>query len=94
MMQQVTQLTKRFDEAIAKQENEIISDLLQRFDEVSRLLIESETDLDKKREIIQSLVKTHDDWQQKLLQNKAKVQGELADIKSNGKKINKYLTSF
>ncbi len=90
----ISQLQQDFDSAIASEEMEEISKVLNEFDQFCRQQVESQTDIEQKRQLIISLIAVEKRWQEEILQFKAKVRGKIADIKSNTKKINKYLTSF
>lgn len=90
----IAQLKQDFKAAIDSEEAENIEKVLLNFDTFCRTHVEAETDLAQKRQLIEDLLQVEKQWQQEILQLKAKVRGKIADIKSNGKKINKYLTSY
>ena len=90
----ITKLQRSFAEAVASEDMEQLSQVLVEFDQFCRNQVEAETDLVNKKKLIEDLMKVEQSWQKEILQLKAKVRGKIADIKSNGKKINKYLTSF
>lgn len=90
----ITQLQHDFAEAIRSEDTEAVTKILNEFDHFCREQVESETDLDNKKKLIEDLLQVEQGWQREILQLKAKVRAKIADIKSNGKKINKYLTSF
>jgi len=87
-------LEQNFASALESADDKVILQVLTSFDEQCRLLIEQESDDIKKKQLIERCLKIQNDWQLKIIKLKAKVKGELADIKSNGKKIKKYLTSY
>lgn len=90
----IEQLQQEFDSAISSEEVENIEKVLIKFDQFCREQVESESDTEAKRALIHQLISVENHWRQEIFQLKAKVQGKIADIKSNGKKINKYLNSF
>ena len=90
----ITKLQRSFAEAVASEDMEQLSQVLVEFDQFCRNQVEAETDLVNKKKLIEDLMEVEQSWQKEILQLKAKVRGKIADIKSNGKKINKYLTSF
>lgn len=90
----IAQLQQDFKSAIASEEVDNISKVLLEFDSFCREQVEAETDLAQKKQLIEDLLQVEKQWQQEILQLKAKVREKIADIKSNGKKINKYLTSY
>jgi len=73
---------------------DVIGKVLIEFDAFCRREVEAQTDPEQKKQLIEELIIVQKNWQEEILQLKAKVRGKIADIKSNGKKINKYLTSF
>lgn len=90
----IIDLQQGFAEAIASEDVDQLSKVLIEFDQFCRVEVEAETDLHSKKKLIEDLMAVEQSWQKEILQLKAKVRGKIADIKSNGKKINKYLTSF
>lgn len=90
----LTELQNKFADAIKSEQVSEIESVLSDFDQYSRSKVEQETNAESKKALIEQLLKTHEQWQKQILQLKAKVRENLADIKSNGKKINKYLTSY
>ncbi len=90
----IIDLQQGFAEAIASEDVAQLSKVLIEFDQFCRVEVEAETDLQSKKKLIEDLMAVEQSWQKEILQLKAKVRGKIADIKSNGKKINKYLTSF
>ena len=88
------QLQSEFDNAIQTQDAKQLEKVLVGFDNFCRSEIEVQSDIQQKEILIKKLIQTEKDWQSKILQLKSKVRDNIADIKSNGKKINKYLTSF
>lgn len=90
----ITKLQRSFAEAITSEDMEQLSQVLVEFDQFCRNQVEAEADLVNKKKLIEDLMEVEQSWQKEILQLKAKVRGKIADIKSNGKKINKYLTSF
>lgn len=90
----IAELQQDFARALESKDVEKMTLLVEQFDQFCRNEVESQTDLDKKKELIEQLLQIESDWQTEILQLKAKVRGKMADIKSNGKKINKYLNSF
>ena len=90
----ITKLQRSFAEAVDSEDMEQLSQVLVEFDQFCRNQVEAETDLVNKKKLIEDLMEVEQSWQKEILQLKAKVRGKIADIKSNGKKINKYLTSF
>lgn len=87
-------LQQQFSDAIKTAEAEKIHHVLTDFDQLCRLLVEQEHDEVKKKTIINNCLQVQKDWQSQIIKLKAKVKADLADIKSNGKKIQKYLTSY
>lgn len=87
-------LKQDFKSALESAEVERIQQVLESFDKTCRLLIEQEEDLNTKKVIIQTCLQLQKSWELQIIQLKAKVKGELADIRNNGKKIKKYLTSY
>lgn len=90
----ILELKQQFAAAIASEEPENIEQALKNFDDYCRKSVEAEQDPVEKKQLIEQLVIVQKSWNSEILQLKAKVRGNIADIKSNGKKINKYLTSF
>lgn len=88
------QLQQQFSEAIESQQAENIEQVLIEFDQFCRQQVEAETEVEAKRTLLNQLITVEKEWENEILQLKAKVREKIADIKSNGKKINKYLTSF
>ena len=93
-MTNLDKLEQEFSSALESADVAVIEPVLADFDKQCRLLIEQETDEYKKKQLIESCLAMQKDWQLKIIKLKAKVKGELADIKSNAKKIKKYLTSY
>ncbi|WP_299270989.1 hypothetical protein [uncultured Psychrosphaera sp.] len=93
-MVELDNLKQDFKSALESAEVERIQQVLESFDNTCRLLIEQEEDLNTKKVIIQTCLQLQKSWELQIIQLKAKVKGELADIKNNGKKIKKYLTSY
>lgn len=93
-MVELDNLKQDFKFALESAEVERIQQVLESFDTTCRLLIEQEEDLNTKKVIIQTCLQLQKSWELQIIQLKAKVKGELADIKNNGKKIKKYLTSY
>jgi hypothetical protein len=87
-------LKQDFKSALESAEAARIQQVLESFDKTCRLLIEQEEDLNTKKVIIETCLQLQKSWELQIIQLKAKVKGELADIKNNGKKIKKYLTSY
>jgi hypothetical protein len=87
-------LKQDFKSALESAEADRIQQVLESFDKTCRLLIEQEDDVNNKKVIIQTCLQLQKSWELQIIQLKAKVKGELADIKNNGKKIKKYLTSY
>jgi molecular chaperone GrpE (heat shock protein) len=90
----IAQLQQEFKDALASENVEEIDSVLKAFDLYCRTSVESEHNAESKKQLIVQLETVQKQWQSEILQLKAKVRGNIADIKSNGKKINKYLTSF
>lgn len=90
----IAQLQQQFASAMASEEPESIEQVLKDFDDYCRKNVDAEQNPAAKKELIEQLVIVQKTWNSEILQLKAKVRGNIADIKSNGKKINKYLTSF
>ena len=90
----LSSLNSAFNQAINARDDEMLGTILADFDKFCRTQVEAESDPEVKAALIQQLLNTQKDWQSKILQLKSKVRDNIADIKSNGKKINKYLTSF
>lgn len=90
----ISQLQQDFKQAIDSEEVENIEKVLLNFDAFCREKVEAESDLAQKKQLIEDLLQVEKQWQQEILQLKAKVREKIADIKSNGKKISKYLTSY
>lgn len=90
----IAQLQRDFKSAIESEEVENIDKVLTDFDSFCRTQVEAENDLALKRRLIEDLLEVEKQWKEEILQLKAKVRGKIADIKSNGKKISKYLTSY
>lgn len=90
----IDKLSLKFQQAMSAQDIDAVSEILTEFDQYSRQVVEKEENLADRAQQITELLAIHDNWQLQLLQLKAKVKDKLADIKSNGKKINKYLTSY
>jgi len=88
------QLNNEFNQAIEARDEKGLEVILTNFDRFCRTQVEAESNPESKAQLIQQLLNTQKDWQSKILQLKSKVRDNIADIKSNGKKINKYLTSF
>lgn len=87
-------LENDFASALESADDKVIMQVLTNFDEQCRRIIEQESDDLKKKQIIERCLAMQNDWQSKIIKLKAKVKGEMADIRSNGKKIKKYLTSY
>lgn len=87
-------LKQDFKLALESAEAEKIQQVLESFDKTCRVLIEQEDDLNNKKIIINSCLQLQKSWELEIIKLKAKVKGELADIRNNGKKIKKYLTSY
>ena len=87
-------LEQDFASALERADDKVILQVLTSFDELCRFLIEQESDDIKKKQLIERCLTMQNDWQSKIIKLKAKVKGEMADIRSNGKKIKKYLTSY
>jgi glycerol-3-phosphate O-acyltransferase len=87
-------LKQDFKSALESAEAERIQQVLESFDKTCRLLIEQEDDVNNKKVIIETCLQLQKNWELQIIQLKAKVKGELADIRNNGKKIKKYLTSY
>ncbi|GHB62140.1 hypothetical protein GCM10008107_08930 [Psychrosphaera saromensis] len=87
-------LKQDFKSALESAEAERIQQVLESFDKTCRLLIEQEDDVNNKKIIIEACLQLQKNWELQIIQLKAKVKGELADIRNNGKKIKKYLTSY
>ncbi|NVK24685.1 MAG: hypothetical protein HWE10_07140 [Gammaproteobacteria bacterium] len=94
MSDMLMSLHQRFEEAAKEEDAEKLASLLSEFDVFCREQVESQNDDTEKEQLIRQLLNTQQSWQSKILQLKSKVQQKIADIKSNGKKINKYLTSY
>lgn len=90
----IAQLQQDFKSAIKSEEVDNISKVLLEFDSFCREQVVAETDLALKKQLIEDLQQVEKEWKEEILQLKAKVRGKIADIKSNGKKISKYLTSY
>lgn len=90
----LSSLQNEFEQAIKDESSVKLEVLLNEFDAFCRREIEATEEQQKKQQLIQQLMNTQKDWQSKILQLKSKVRENIADIKSNGKKINKYLTSY
>lgn len=90
----LNELQHNFAQAIAVEDMEKLSQVLIEFDQFCRREVPAETNVRSKKQLIEDLIVIEQHWQQEILQLKAKVREQIADIKSNGKKINKYLTSF
>lgn len=93
-MTEFNELEQVFNDAVTSGNVESIQVILESFDKTCRRLVEQETDQDKKRKLVNTCIIMQKSWQSQIIKLKAKVKGELADIKSNGKKIQKYLTSY
>ena len=87
-------LKQDFKSALESAEADRIQQVLESFDKTCRLLIEQEDDVNNKKVIIETCLQLQKNWELQIIQLKAKVKGELADIRNNGKKIKKYLTSY
>jgi hypothetical protein len=87
-------LKQDFKSALESAEVERIQQVLESFDKTCRVLIEQEDDVNNKKVIIETCLQLQKNWELQIIQLKAKVKGELADIRNNGKKIKKYLTSY
>lgn len=90
----IVQLQQDFKAAIDSEEAENIEKVLLEFDSFCKKEVEAESDVALKRQLIEDLLKVENQWEREILQLKAKVRGRIADIKSNSKKISKYLTSY
>ena len=93
-MMTLSGLQKAFDDAVISEDSDKLQALLSEFDQFCRTEVESIDEQQEKKQRIEQLMNTQKDWQSKILQLKSKVRENIADIKSNGKKINKYLTSY
>ena len=93
-MMTLSVLQKAFDDAVISEDSDKLQALLSEFDQFCRIEVESIDEQQEKKQRIEQLMNTQKDWQSKILQLKSKVRENIADIKSNGKKINKYLTSY
>lgn len=93
-MTEFSDLEQTFNKAISSCDVEELQQVLESFDKKCKQLIEQETDQNTKKALINTCMQRQQNWQEKIIELKAKVKRELADIKSNGKKIQKYLTSY
>lgn len=93
-MNELQELKLAFASAIKEAESDSIQKVLTSFDQTCRLLIEQETDHASKKQLIETCLMMQKSWEQEIIKLKAKVKGEMADIRLNGKKIQKYLTSY
>jgi len=83
-----------FDSALKKGDEVQISLVLKEFDAFCKKSIDETNDSEQKRILLNRLLNIQTNWKSEILQLKAKVNDNLADIKMNAKKINKYLTSY
>lgn len=90
----LSSLQNAFEQALKDESSEKLAELLTGFDNFCRNEVEATEAPEQKQQLIEQLMNTQKDWQSKILQLKSKVRENIADIKSNGKKINKYLTSY
>jgi hypothetical protein len=93
-MNELTELTQAFASAVKSEKADEIQKVLVSFDKTCRLLIEQETSQTNKKQLIETCLTLQKSWELEINQLKAKVKDEMADIRLNGKKIQKYLTSY
>lgn len=88
------ELQQAFDAALKSGHSKELERVFTQFDKYCRSQVDVENDEEKKRQLINRLLNTQLKWKSEILQLKAKVNDDLADIKLNARKINKYLTSY
>ena len=91
MMEQLSDISKEFKSALRENNIEEIEATLVKFDKLSRDVAEQDIDVDIKQEQLSACLKLHDEMNEALEDIKLEIQKRLANARSNGKKINKYL---
>jgi small nuclear ribonucleoprotein (snRNP)-like protein len=90
----LSELQSEFESAVSLANEESIASVLQDFDQYCKQQLEETEEPEQKRILLNRLLNIQTNWKSQILQLKAKVNDNLADIKMNAKKINKYLTSY
>lgn len=90
----MSELQSEFESAVSLANEESIASVLQDFDQYCKQQLEETEEPEQKRILLNRLLNIQTNWKSQILQLKAKVNDNLADIKMNAKKINKYLTSY
>ena len=91
MMEQLSDISKEFKSALRENNIEEIEATLVKFDKLSRDVAEQDIDVDIKQDQLSACLKLHDEMNEALEDIKLEIQKRLANARSNGKKINKYL---
>jgi small nuclear ribonucleoprotein (snRNP)-like protein len=90
----LSELQSEFESAVSLANEESIASVLKDFDQYCKQQLEETEEPEQKRILLNRLLNIQTNWKSEILQLKAKVNDNLADIKMNAKKINKYLTSY
>lgn len=91
MMDQLTVISNEFKDALRDNNIEEIEATLVKFDKLSRNVAEQDIAVDIKQTQLSACLKLHDEMNEALEGIKLEIQKRLANARSNGKKINKYL---